>query len=219
MMSRDHPDPAAPTPGEAPRVALDLLHEVWGVDDAVRDVMGQLAALDRRVVVATDRRRAAQFAPQVLLACDTLDSLLGRLVEIDAQVDQLFAVLGPPSAGDAPEVITARTHTNAVRSMVLDSGTRGREYALVGRLAAERISDFAEAEMRYEQILRDLELRDLEAADKNLTRLEELEQDLQVRGVAAMLERVRRRREELDAGGRGGRSGPSRSGPDDDYTI
>ena len=218
-MSRDHPDPAAPTPGEAPRLALDLLHEVWDVDDAVRDVMGQLAALDRRVVIATDRRRAAQFAPEVLLACGTRASLGGRLGEIAAQVDHLVSVLGTPSAGDASEVITARKHTNAVRNMVFDSGTRGREYALVGRLAAERISDFAEAEMRYEQILRDLEMRDLEAADTNLARLEELDQDLQVRGVAAMLERARRWREDLDAGGRGG--GPGRSGPvpDDDYTI
>lgn len=218
-MSRDHPDPGVPTPGDAPRRAHALLHEVWDVDSAVQDVVGELTALDRRVGAATDRRRAAQFAPAVLLACDALDSLLGDLVAIDARAEQLFAVLGAPSVGDARQIINARIHVHAVRSTVHDSGVRGREYALVGRVAVERISDFAEAEMHYEQILRDMDLRDLAAADERLARLGELERDLAVRGVTAMLARVRRRREELDAGGRGGRPGRAGPGHDDDYTI
>lgn len=218
-MSRDHPDPGVPTPGDAPRLAHELLHEAWGVDSAVQDAVRELIALDRRVGAATDRRRAAQFAPAVLLACDALDSQLGELVAIDERADQLVAVLGTPSVGDAREIITARIHVDAVRSIVRTSGVRGRECALVGRVAVERISDFAEAEMHYEQILRELDLRDLAAADERLARLGELEQDLAVRGVTAMLARARRGREELAAGGRGGRPGWAGPGYDDDYTI
>lgn len=221
MASRDQPEPGVPAPGEAPRLALDLLHQVWEVDSALQGVVRDLIALDRSVVAATDRRRAARFAPGVLLACDALDGLLGRLNTLVERADQLFDVLGSPAVDDAREIIGARANLHAVLSIVRTSGVRGREHAFVGSLAVERISDFAEAEMRYEQILRDMGRRDLAAVDERLARLGELERDLAARGVTAMLARVRLRREELATGGRGSRPGWAGPGHEsyDDYTI
>lgn len=222
MTSRDLPEPGTPAPGDAPRQALDLLHEVWDADETLEQIVPDLIALDRRVTVATDRRRAARYAPEVLLACDALDELLVHLNSIDERAWTLMEVLGTPAEGDPDEVVRARGHVNSVLGLVITRGERGREYAYVGRLAAERISDFAEAELRYEQIVRDLGRRDLEAVDRRMVRLAELERDLGVQGVTTMLMRVRRRREEMATGGRGSRPGWVGSDyhdDDNDYTI
>lgn len=218
----DQPDSGVPAAGDAPRLALALLHEVWDADEALEQIVQDLTPLDRKITIATDRRRAARCGPDLVLACDALDELLAHLNTIDERAWTLLDVLGTPAEDDSKEVIRARGHVNSVLGLVITRGERGREYAYVGRLAAERISDFAEAEMRYEQIVRDLGRRDLEAVDQKMVRLAELERDLEVQGVTVMLARVRRRREEMATGGRGSRPGWAGSGhydDDDDYTI
>lgn len=210
-----------PAPGEAPTMAHELLDETQGIDELLQDVAQDVTAVARRVSVATDRRRAARFAPAVLLAREVLDSMLQDLAQIDDCIDGLRAALGPATEDEHPHITEARIALRTARGIVQTSGETGREFARIGALATERVSDFAEAEMLHEQIVRDLRRGDLAAVDALMPRLVEVERVLVARGVTAKLAEVWRRREELAAGGRGGQSGWELPGRDDndDYTI
>lgn len=207
MTSPDQPDPTDPTdpaPGAAPTMAHELLHETQSIEKLLQDVVQDVNAIAYRILVVTDRRGAARSAPAMLLARDVLDSILEDLAQVSASIDGLHDALGPPQVDEHPDLTGARTALHSARGIVESSGESGREFVRIGSLATERVSDFAEAEMLHEQILRDLRRGDLEAVDARMPQLVEVERDLMASGVTATLVEVRRRREDLVAGGRGG---------------
>ena len=221
MMSPDQPDPADPADPARTEVFADahaLFAETQEVEGLMQGVARDLAVVARSISVATDRRRAARFAPAVLISRDLLDSLLEDLAEIVSSIDTLRRMLGPVVRDEHPRISEARLALHRAHGIVQSAGETGREYANIGALATERVSDFAEADMLYEQIRRNLRRRDLAGVDARIARLVELERVLLVKGVTDRLVDVRRRREELAAGGRGdGRGEPHHY--DDDYTI
>lgn len=220
---------ADPDPDEAPTIAHVLLDETQGIEELLREVSGNVARGGQRISLATDRRRAALSAPAMLLAREALEAMLDDLAQIDACIDGIRDALGPVVRDEHPRISEARLALLRARGIAETAGESGHEYARIGVLATERVSDFAEADMLHEQILCDLRRRDLAAVDARMPRFVEVERTLVARGVTAKLVEVRRRREELAAGGRGdaaGRDAHHRhedhrdyDDNDDDYTI
>ncbi|MCD2261471.1 hypothetical protein K3888_02035 [Dietzia aurantiaca] len=191
-----------PGPGEAPGLARELLAEAQNLEEVIEDVVQDVLAIAQRISRATDRRKAALYAPALLTGRDVLDSFLEDLAAVADCVEALSAALGPSTDRDEPDAARARIALSAVRRIVETAGDQGREHAHIGRLATERVSDFAEFEMLYQQITRDLGRGDRAAVDARMPRFAEVERNLATERASAMLVDVRRRREELGVGGR-----------------
>lgn len=203
-----------PGPGEAPGLARELLAEAQNLEEVIEDVGRDVLAIAQRISRATDRRRAALYAPALLAGRDVLDSFLEDLTAIADCVEALSTALGPLTDDDEPDAADARIALSAVRCIVKTAGDQGREHAHIGRLATERVSDFAEFEMLYQQMMRDLGRRDLAAVDARMPRFAEVERNLVTERASAMFVDVRRRREELGVVGR-----EDRGDDDNDFII
>lgn len=189
-----------PGPGEAPGLARELLDEAPQVEEMIEDVVRDVRVIAQRISWATDRRRAALYAPALLAGRDVLDSLLEGLSAIAHCVEALSTALGPRADHDGPDAAGARIALSAVRRIVETAGDQGREHAHIGRLATDRVSDFAEFEMLYQQITRDLGRGDRAAVDARMPRFAEVERSLATERASTMLVDVRCRREELGVG-------------------
>lgn len=180
--------------GVAPELIHRLLDEAQSCRVLIKtftDSMEELAAFVRD---ATTRRRAALIGADLMEVRLGLDDWLGEMDAVDECADYLGQVLGPATLRDGPEVTAARIALSEVRVLVRVVREDAREVARIGRLATDRISGFAEAEMLYPQILRDLDRLDLAAADTRIARLAELDREVVARGTAATLAEVRRLR-------------------------
>lgn len=187
--------------------AQELLAHARDAEADVADGHSNLLLLARDVSQARTRRAAARHGAQLEVERELMREALAELIRIAEGAVPLYgdlvritddAVAGgveiaDEDAGD-DELADAQITLNAIRRIVQAAIEKGREITRIGRLAADRVRDFAEFELLHSQALRDLVEKRVDAVDAALPRLSELEADLVAPEVTVMYDDVMFRR-------------------------
>lgn len=185
------------TPGDPDLAdrARGLLEDARAAEAAVDASSVELFRLGGEVARAGTRAEAARSGAHVAVErgvvrglLDELDAIARVAERLDAELDRAVGGGGRGAAAAGAEV---HAILGSVRRVVEAAEDRGRECVWMGRLASDRVRDFAEFELLYSQASQHLDRDRWDAADAVLPRLVALDRALVSTEIGTMLDELK----------------------------
>lgn len=178
--------------------ARTLLADARASSEVASLTVHDVAKVSTSIYLAATHSEAVRWASALASMMEVLSGVLDDLAALQAHGDMIMADLALAADKGDPVASEARILVGAAENETEAAGAKCLEYGHIAELAADRIAYFDEFRTLQLEILWDLSIVDVAAADAKIGRLEALAFDLATITTDAEFDHVQRKRAMLN---------------------